>query len=70
MPESKARDAEIDARLNLVEQRYGVRLPPGKLDDVRKAVAAIVDSAEAMMAVKLDNRDEPLALFSPYRREG
>ena len=31
MSESKATDAEIDARLTLVEQRYGDRLPPDKL---------------------------------------
>ena len=70
MSESKTTDAEIDARLNLVERRYGDRLPPDKLDDVRKTVGEIVESAEAMMAVKLDNSDEPLSLFLPYRREG
>ena len=70
MSENAARDAEIEARLNLVEQRYGHRIPPDKLDDVREAVAAIVESAEAMRAVDLDNSDEPLSLFLPYRGEG
>ena len=70
MSESKTTDAEIDARLKLVEQRYGDRLPPDKLNDVRKTVAGIVESAEAMRAVKLESSDEPLSLFLPYRREG
>ena len=69
MGESKAGDAEIDARFNLVKQRHGNRLSADELDEVRKDVADIVASADALRSAKLDNSDEPFSLFVPYRKE-
>ena len=36
MGDNHARDAEIQARFNLVKQRYGDRLTADELDEVRK----------------------------------
>ena len=69
MGDNDARDAEIQARFNLVKQRYGDRLTADELDEVRKDVADIVDSAKALSSAHLDNSDEPFSLFVPYRKE-
>jgi len=69
MSESNPNRAEVEARFNLVKQRYGDRLTAEEEKKVKKDVEDIVDAAEAMRAVKLDNADEPLSLFVPYRRD-
>ncbi len=51
--------AEAVRPLSLVEQ----------LEEVRKGVERIVQESEALRSVKLDNGDEPLSLFRPYRAE-
>ena len=69
MGEDGPNQAEVDARFNLVKQRYGSRLTDEEEEKVRGDVEDIVESAEAMRAVELDNADEPLSLFVPYRKE-
>jgi hypothetical protein len=58
---------EVDLRLELVRQRYGERLGPEELDDLRRAVATIVEQVAALRAVPLTNADEPLPGFQPLR---
>jgi hypothetical protein len=55
---------------NLVRERYGDRLTPQELEDVRSQVDRVIELADALRAVELDPRDEPLSLFQPYRVEG
>ena len=58
--------SEVDLRLALVRHRYGGRLSPEQIDDLRRAVEAIVEQAAALGTVRLANSDEPLARFEPF----
>jgi len=60
-------DPEVERLFALVRQRYGERLAPAQLDEVRKGVEAVVRNAQALRAVKLENADEPFPPFLPYR---
>lgn len=51
---------EVDLLFALVRERYGHRLTPEQLEAVRTGVAAIVDGARALRAVRLDNADGPV----------
>lgn len=61
--------SEVDLRLALVRHRYGGRLGPEQIDDLRRAVEAIVEQAAALGTVRLANSDEPLARFEPFRAD-
>jgi hypothetical protein len=67
MPADPAPDAEVERLFALVRERYGHRLTPAELDDVRRGVAGVVLAARALRAVRLDNADEPFPPFVPYR---
>ena len=67
---SESTDKEVDERFSIVKRLYGDRLTTEQLDEVRKGVVGIVEAAEAMRAVKLENGDEPFSVFVPYRKEG
>ena len=60
-------DAEVERLFALVRERYGDRLTPAELDEVRKGVEGVVLAARALRAVKLQNADEPFSPFVPYR---
>jgi len=60
-------DAEVERLFALVCERYGDRLTPAQLDDVKKGVEGIVLAARALRAVKLQNADEPFPPFVPHR---
>jgi hypothetical protein len=60
---------EIDLRLALVRQRYGDRLTAEQLEDLRRAVEAIVAHVAAIRRIRLTNADEPLPLFAPFRAD-
>ncbi len=51
--------------LALIRERYGNRLTPKELDEVRASLTAILDGAAIMRAVKLENGDEPNQTFKP-----
>jgi hypothetical protein len=57
--------SEGDLLFALVRARYGNRLTPEELEAVRAGVAAIVDGARALRAVRLDNADGPLPPLPP-----
>jgi hypothetical protein len=57
-------------RLHWIKQRYGDRLTPAELEDVRKGIDGIMTATAALRKVKLDNSDEPFSVFVPYRHEG
>ena len=52
--------SEVELLFALVRERYGGRLTPEQLAAVRTGVAAIVDGARALRAVRLDNADGPV----------
>ncbi|MCW3991445.1 MAG: hypothetical protein NWE79_01960 [Candidatus Bathyarchaeota archaeon] len=69
MSDSDTESREARALFNMVRDRYGDRLDPEELEGVRKGVEAVVEAAEALRSVKLENSDEPFSVFKPYRKE-
>ena len=55
---------------DLLKKRYGERLSPEELEEVKNGVENIQQAADKLRAVKLENSDEPFALFVPYRERG
>jgi hypothetical protein len=56
---------ETEILLSLVEARYGDRVTPDEMEEIRKGLDSILDSAKAMRACKLENGDEPYQFFKP-----
>ena len=54
---------------DMVKRRYGDRLTPEELEEVNKGIESIQKTADRLRSVKLENSDEPFALFVPYRKE-
>jgi hypothetical protein len=69
MSEPEAVQAEVEAMLALVRERYGGRLDADQLAGVRTAIVAIVQAARALRAVRLTNADEPGQPFTAYRAD-
>ena len=69
MSEVAKPDPEADALFEIVRVRYGDRLTPAQLDELRKIVAAQLEAARTLRAVPLSNADEPMQPFAPYRAE-
>jgi hypothetical protein len=66
MSDEKSR--ELEARLRVVADRYGDRLTPEELEEVRKALETNLDAANALRSIRLGNWDEPFSVFKPIRR--
>jgi hypothetical protein len=62
-------DREAAALFEIVRLRYGDRLTPAQLDELRKIVAAQLEAARALRAIPLTNAAEPMQPFAPYRAE-
>lgn len=60
---------ESDILFKLVEGRYGDRLTPEELEEVKKGVERVTEAAEALRKVKTGNWDEPFTVFRPYTKE-
>jgi len=58
---------EVERLFALVRDRYGSRLSPAQLSELRKVVDGIVQTMRALRAVRLQNSDEPFQPFVPYR---
>jgi len=69
MSEAKPDDKEAEYLFEMLKERYGHHLRPDELEEVRKGVERMVETAEAVRKVKLGNWDEPFFVFKPYRRE-
>ena len=69
MEESGLGSNEVDRLFAMVAERYGARLTPVQLEDVRKGIEAVVTGARALRAVKLENSDEPMQPFVPFRAD-
>ena len=61
--------AEVERRFALVRERYGARLTSEQLDGVMKGIEGIVQAARTLRAVKIENSDEPMQPFLPYRAD-
>ena len=59
---------ESETLYNLVRDRYGDRLSPEELEEVKKGVERITETAKALREVKLENWDEPFSIFKPFRK--
>jgi hypothetical protein len=55
---------------DMLKRRYGERLNPEELEEVKKGVEFIQKAADKLRSVNLQNSDEPSALFVPYRKDG
>jgi hypothetical protein len=66
MSDEKSR--ELEARLRVVVDRYGDRLTPEELEEVRKTLETNLDTANALRSIRLGNWDEPFSVFKPIRR--
>jgi hypothetical protein len=60
-----SRQTEADALLTLIKTRYGDRVTPDELAEIRNSLNAILDGAAAMRAIPLENGDEPNQTFKP-----
>jgi hypothetical protein len=69
MSEPASGSRETDVLFELVRARYGDRLTTEQLESVRRGVAAIVEQAAALRAVRLRNADEPVQRFLPFRAD-
>lgn len=69
MAEAESPRDEVELLFMLVRRRYGRRLTSEQLEGVREGIAAIVDGARALRAVRLGNADEPFQPFVPFRRD-
>jgi len=69
MTEPASGPREADLLFELIRTRYGGRLSAEQLDSVRRGVAAIVEQAAALRAVRLSNADEPVQRFTPFRAD-
>jgi hypothetical protein len=70
MDEREPTPAASDPLFGLVRERYGARLTEAQLEEVRKGVDAVEQAARVLRAIRLDNADEPMPPFAPYRADG
>jgi len=60
---------EAETLFSLVKEKYGDKIAPEELDEVKKAVERIVETSMELRKVELGNWDEPFSVFKPYRRD-
>ena len=70
MSETNRTETDSQHLYEMLKQRYGDRLNPEQLEEVKKGVETIQQAADKLRAVKLDNSDEPFSVFVPYRKRG
>ena len=58
---------ESEHLFSIIKERYGERLSEDELAEVKKGVDRLVEAAEKLREVKLENGDEPFFVFRPYR---
>jgi hypothetical protein len=66
MSEQHPSQDEVDARFQIVKERYGGVMDPNDFGAVRGRVEAIVKASAELRAVKLENGDEPFSVFTPF----
>lgn len=61
---------ECEATFYWLMRRYGDRLTPEMVEDLRGSVEAVVKAVAALRSVRLENGDAPLPGFSPMCEQG
>jgi len=59
---------ESETLFKLVRDQYGDRLTQEELEEVKKGVKRIMETAKALREVKLENWDEPSSIFKPFSK--
>ena len=57
---------ESETLFNMIIEKYGVILNDMQLKAVKESVDELVENAEVLRKIKLDSRDEPFSVFTPY----
>ena len=57
---------ESETLFNMIIEKYGDILNDMQLKAVKESVDELVENAEALRKIKLDIRDEPFSVFTPY----
>ena len=57
---------ESETLFNMIIEKYGDILNDMQLEAVKESVDELVENAEALRKIKLDSRDEPFSVFTPY----
>ena len=60
---------EAETLFSLVKEKYGDKIAPEELDEVKKGIERIVETSMELRKVELGNWDEPFSVFKPYRRD-
>lgn len=69
MSQNTSQHEEIEFFFNIIKNKYGDRLTEEELVEVRKSVEILLETAEAVRKIELDNWDEPFFVFRPYKGE-
>lgn len=64
-----SKNDESKILFHLIQDRYGNQLSSKELEEVRKQVETIVETAKTLRSVNLEYDDEPFFVFAPYRNE-
>ena len=70
MSDTNQTDGYSQFLFDMLKRRYGERLNPEELEEVKKGVENIRKAVDKLRSVNLQNSDEPSALFVPYRKDG
>ena len=70
MSDTNPFESDSQFLFDMLKHRYGERLNPEEFAEVKKGVENIQKAADKLRSVKLENSDEPFALFIPHREEG
>tara|TARA_B100000408_G_C10189323_1_gene178097 strand:+ start:372 stop:596 length:225 start_codon:yes stop_codon:yes gene_type:complete len=57
---------ESETLFNMIIEKYGDILNDMQLKAVKESVDELVENAEVLRKIKLDSRDEPFSVFTPY----
>ena len=57
---------ESETLFNMIIEKYGDILNDMQLKAVKESVDELVENAEALRKIKLDSRDDPFSVFTPY----
>ncbi|MBW1699445.1 MAG: hypothetical protein JRH18_18785 [Deltaproteobacteria bacterium] len=60
---------DLEWRFNFIKQRYGDRLKPEELKELKKVADSLEKMTASLRAVELKNNDEPFTRFIPYEGE-
>lgn len=57
---------ESETLFDMIIEKYGDILNDMQLKAVKESVDELVENAEVLRKIKLDSRDEPFSVFTPY----